>query len=272
MNLSRDVTDGLKNGLLMGAAVLVLVVPQVRHHGTHAPSLVPSLSQSDMGSLTAPSREEAAPAAAAESPAIERKLDLGSEQASREVRRVAQWVVESADNGTRHFVILDKRNAKVFVFEPGGKLLGASPVLLGYAAGDDTVPGIGERPIEQVKPQERTTPAGRFVAEPGRNAREEDVVWVDYDAAVSMHRVLTTNPKERRLERLATPTAADNRISYGCINLPPTFFESVLFPVFRGHQGIVYVLPEIKPLADVFPGVKNSGLRMTGGRASPPPI
>jgi hypothetical protein len=272
MNLSRDVTDGLKNGLLMGAAVLVLVVPQVRHHGTLVPSMVPSLSQPDLGSLTAPSTTaDAAAATPGAAAAIERKLDIGSEIASRDVRRVAQWVVDSADNGTRHFVILDKRNAKVFVFEPGGKLLGASPVLLGYAAGDDTVPGIGERPIEQVRPQERTTPAGRFVAEPGRNARQEDVVWVDYDAAVSMHRVLTTNPKERRLERLATPTAADNRISYGCINLPPTFFESVLFPVFRGNRGVVYVLPEVKPLAEVFPGVKST-LRMVGGRASPPPI
>jgi hypothetical protein len=274
MNISRDVTDGLKQGLLMGAAVLVLVVPQVRHHGTLVPSLVPSLSRSEMPSLTAPSPEspEASLAGPSTAPApIERRLDLGSETASRDARRLAQWVVDSADNGNRHFVILDKRNAKVFVFEPGGKLVGASPVLLGYAAGDDTVPGIGERPIEEVRPSERTTPAGRFVAEPGRNARQEDVVWVDYDAAVSMHRVITSNPKEHRLERLATPTAADNRISYGCINLPPTFFENVLFPVFRGTQGIVYVLPEVKPLAEVFPGVKST-VRLAGGRASPPPI
>jgi hypothetical protein len=272
MNLSRDVTGGLKQGLLMGAAVLVLIVPQVRNHGTLGPQLVPSLSASDRPASDLPSLGPsiAAPGIAPAAPA-ERRLDLGSELASREVRRVAQWVVGSADNGNRHFVILDKRNAKVFVFEPGGKLIGASPVLLGYAAGDDTFPGIGEKPIEQVRPQERTTPAGRFVAEPGRNARQEDVVWVDYDAAVSMHRVLTTNPKEQRLERLATPTAADNRISYGCINLPPAFFESVLFPVFRGSRGIVYVLPEVKPLAEVFPGVRNTS-RVAGSRASPPPI
>jgi hypothetical protein len=272
MNLSRDVTDGLKQGLLMGAAVLVLVVPQVRHHGTLLPQLVPSLSKSETTSLTAPSPEASLETTPGAAPAvIERRLDLGSEVASRDLRRLAQWVVDSADNGNRHFVVLDKRNAKVYVFEPGGKLIGASPVLLGYAAGDDTVPGIGERPIEEVRPSERTTPAGRFVAEPGRNARKEDVVWVDYDAAVSMHRVITSNPKEHRLERLATPTSADNRISYGCINLPPTFFETVLFPVFRGSQGIVYVLPEVKPLAEVFPGVKGS-TRVAGGRASPPPI
>ena len=270
MNLSRDVTEGLKQGLLVGAAVLVLVVPQVRTHATLGPQRVPELSRPDMPLLGAPSQEASVAMPGTET-AVERRLDFGTETASRDVRRLAQWIVDSADNGNGHFVILDKRNAKVFVFEPGGKLIGASPLLLGYAAVDDTVPGIGERPIEEVRPSERTTPAGRFVAEPGRNARHEDVVWVDYDAAVSMHRVITTNPKEHRLERLATPTSADNRISYGCINLPPAFFEKTLFPVFRGTRGIVYVLPEVKPLAEVFPGVKATS-QVAGGRASPPPI
>ena len=77
-------------------------------------------------------------------------------------------------------------------------------------------------------------------------------MWVDYDAAVSMHRVLTTNPKERRLERLATPTPDDNRISYGCINVPVDFFEQYVAPAFDGHNAIIYVLPEVKPLEQVF--------------------
>jgi hypothetical protein len=178
--------------------------------------------------------------------------DFAGEEASDDARRVAQWVARTGDHQRLHFVILDKKNAKVFVFGPDAKLRGASPVLLGYAPGDDTVPGIGKRPIDQVKPHERTTPAGRFVAEPGRNALGEDVVWVDYDAAVSMHRVRVTDPKERRLERLATPTIDDNRISYGCVNLPVAFYEGVLKAAFDKRYGIVYVLPETKPLEDVF--------------------
>jgi hypothetical protein len=71
-----------------------------------------------------------------------------------------------------------------------------------------------------------------------------------------MHRVITTNPKEHRLERLATPTAADNRISYGCINMPPKFFENVLWPAFQRRGGVVYVLPEHKALEEVFPALK----------------
>jgi len=103
-----------------------------------------------------------------------------------------------------------------------------------------------------VRPSERTTPAGRFVAQPGKNAGHEDVLWVDYDAAVSMHRVRATNPAEHRLERLASPTPKDNRISYGCINMPVKFFEQTLWPTFGKRGGIVYVLPEKKSLEQVF--------------------
>jgi hypothetical protein len=181
-----------------------------------------------------------------------RNADLRSDHASGEVRRMADWVARSGDAAGTQFVIIDKRNAQLYVFGADGRLDGSTPILLGAAVGDETVPGIGSRPINEVLPEERTTPAGRFVGERGENMRHEDVVWVDYDAAVSMHRVLTTNPKERRLERLATPTSEDNRISYGCINVPVAFFEQVLAPAFAHHNAIVYVLPEVKSLEQVF--------------------
>lgn len=178
--------------------------------------------------------------------------ELAAQQASADARYVADWVVHSGDNQGQPFAIIDKTDAKLFVFYPQGKLHGASPILLGGAKGDDSVPGIGTRKIKDIRPEERTTPAGRFVIEAGRNTQGEDIFWVDYDAAVSMHRVRATNPKERRLERLATPTPADNRISYGCINVPVAFFNTVVNPVFQGSKGIVYVLPETRPARTVF--------------------
>ena len=69
--------------------------------------------------------------------------------------------------------------------------------LLGSAPGDHSVPGIGERELSDMGPQDRTTPAGRFVSAMGRNTRGEDVLWVDYDSGLSLHRVLTTKPEER---------------------------------------------------------------------------
>ncbi|MEO6281035.1 hypothetical protein [Roseateles sp.] len=195
----------------------------------------------------------AAVVAAAPAAALERRLDFGDVKAPADVTHVAAWAVREADNDSRPFAIVDKRRAQVYVFAARGRLIGTSPVLLGYAAGDQTVAGIGNKAIADIKPHERTTPAGRFESAPGRNSLGHDVVWVDYDAAVSMHRVRATNPKERRLERLATPTAADNRISWGCINVPVAFFDETVWPQIGQGRGIVYVLPEREPLTAFFP-------------------
>ncbi len=165
---------------------------------------------------------------------------------------MADWVVDSGDNHRLPFAIVDKRDAKVFVFDANGRLHGAAPALLGLARGDDSIPGIGERKISDIRPEERTTPAGRFVASIGHRAGGEEILWVDYNDAISMHRVINTNLKEHRPQRLATPTPADNRISYGCINVPIKFYEKVVSPVFTGTYGIVYVLPETRTAREVF--------------------
>ena len=52
--------------------------------------------------------------------------------------------------------------------------------------------------------------------------------------------------------RLASPTPLDNRISYGCINVPTQFYEKVVSRAFAGTHGIVYVLPETRPAREVF--------------------
>ena len=181
-----------------------------------------------------------------------RLANFNAEKPSIDARHVADWIADSRDNAEGEFFIVDKKHARIYVFDRDARLKGASAVLLGSAVGDDSVPGIGLKPITSVKPAERTTPAGRFVAERGRNTTGEDVVWIDYDAAVSMHRVRTTNAKERRLERLATATAADNRISFGCINVPVSFYNTYVRPVFAKHRAIVYVLPEVRTVNQVF--------------------
>jgi hypothetical protein len=232
----------LQRGALGGLAALVVIAALLLQleHGTPGP-------HAESASLARVAA--AAPAAAAP---LARYADFDGRRQSPEARHVADWVADSRDNAGAEFVILDKRQATLYVFDADARLRGASPVLLGAARGDDSVPGIGARPIADVLPHERTTPAGRFVAERGHNAQGEDVVWVDYDAAVSMHRVRATVAKERRLQRLASKTAADNRISYGCINVPVAFYESFVRPTFATRRAIVYVLPEHKSAAQVF--------------------
>lgn len=192
------------------------------------------------------SEDEAAP------PRMIKRADFARERATKSTREFADWVVDSGDHKELPFVIIDKPNARVFVFDAFGKIRGAAAALLGSAPGDHSVPGIGERELSDMAPADRTTPAGRFVSGIGRNTRGEDVLWVDYDSGLSLHRVLTTKPEERRLERLATPTVKDNRISYGCINVPKSFYEKIVAPTFAGTEGIVYILPELGSAREVF--------------------
>jgi hypothetical protein len=178
--------------------------------------------------------------------------DFGTAKVSADARTVAEWVAATRDNAGVGFLIIDKKAATLHVFDARARHQSSTPVLLGAAIGDHTVPGIGLKPVAEVLPHERTTPAGRFIAERGRNAKGKDIVWVDYDAAVSMHRVVSDVPAERRLQRLASPTVADNRISYGCINIPVKFYESSIRPMFAEYRAVVYILPEKQSLQQVF--------------------
>ena len=172
---------------------------------------------------------------------------VASTKASVEAHQLAQAAANTHDSQGLPFAVVDKKKARLFIFGADGTLQGTSPVLLGLAQGDDSAPGIGERKLSDIRPEERTTPAGRFVSEPGTNLQGEDIVWVDYGAAVSMHRVRTANKSERRLERLASANAADHRISYGCINVPAAFYDTYVKPAFGSASGVIYVLPEQQP-------------------------
>ncbi len=184
---------------------------------------------------------------------------------SADAARTAGWIRATGDNRGRPFALVDKRAARLLVFDAAGRPVASSPVLLGLARGDRSVPGIGERKMSEIRPHERTTPAGRFDSEPGRNLQDEDIVWVDYDAAVSMHRVRAANAAERRLQRLSTPTPEDNRISYGCINVPRAFYDRHVAPVFGRAAGVVYVLPETQS-AEAFFGMAGPGAARSRAR------
>lgn len=176
---------------------------------------------------------------------------IGGEAMSGDAREMVTWVAASGDNQDLPFVVIDKLTAKVLVFDGAGSLRGASPALLGLARGDESAPDIGRRKLAAITPAERITPAGRFEASIGHDL-EQDILWIDYAAALSMHRVVVGRPADHRAARLASATTADNRISYGCVNIPARFYDDVVRPLFAGTVGIVYILPETKPLRTVF--------------------
>lgn len=173
-----------------------------------------------------------------------------------DIRTAQHWIRDAADNDGMPYAIVDKREARIVVFDADGKVAGSSPVLLGLGAGDTSIPDIAQRDVTRLKPAERITPAGRFVSQPGHNNRGEDIVWVDYGAAIAIHRLRPAPAYERRPQRLASGESADKRISAGCIVVPVSFYESVVRPLLGERRGVVYVLPEAQPVTAMFGAIQ----------------
>lgn len=169
-----------------------------------------------------------------------------------DAHNLADWVIESDDNQNRPFIIIDKKESKVFVFLKDGKLYGESSALIGITIGDINAPGVGMKKIADITIEERTTPAGRFEAALGPSLNKTELLWIDYDSGISMHTVITSNPSEHRLQRLLSQKSAEHRITYGCVNVSSIFYKEVIRPTFRNTGGIVYILPEIQSILTVF--------------------
>jgi hypothetical protein len=149
-----DFYASLRTGLVVGTAALVILLPALHYWRKPVPTTFPSAAVTVSSGL---------PAAAAPVVRPARLLaSFGNFHPTDAVRQIANWSVHSGDHQKMAIVVVDKKDARVWVFDPRGELLSASPALLGAAIGDYSVPGIGEKPLSQVKPNEKTTPAGRF--------------------------------------------------------------------------------------------------------------
>lgn len=231
-----------RTGISAGLA-LALVVPQ-------ASSVAAATSHSHQRKASAGSHKNKKIVTAKKTPAAPELVP------SQAASRLIAWIAAAHDNGGLPYAVIDKQNASLFLFGADGDPQGRAPVLLGVGIGDDSTPGVGAKSLAEIGPAERTTPAGRFVAKFGRAFGHQSVLWVDYADSVALHAVITTNKKEHRLERLRSPTAEDNRISFGCINVGTAFYTKQLRPLFKGKGGVVYILPDTKSLDDVFPRLR----------------
>lgn len=174
------------------------------------------------------------------------------QEVSDTVIELAGWVVATGDSQGYPFAIMDKDAAQILVFGGDGRLRGAAHGLFGSAVGDHAAPGIAGLALREIPGRDRATPAGRFVGGYGPSLDAGRVLWVDYDSAVSIHPTATGVPAEKRVERLASPTPDDNRITHGCINVEPGFYEGVVQPTFE-RGGVFYILPDTASLEETFP-------------------
>ena len=188
-------------------------------------------------------------AAGVASPAL---AGFSQQGASTAVKYVQAWIADSGDNHRTPYLIVDKVNARVFAFDARGDFLGAEPVLLGLGRGDSITAGTGNQTLSTIRPQDRATPAGRYVAALDLDVRGKPILLIDYGASIALHPVVTNNPSERRVQRLGSATSDDNRISYGCINVSLKFFNDVVSPLFTRIGGVVYILPERGKASETF--------------------
>ncbi|MCC7633168.1 L,D-transpeptidase [Stenotrophomonas rhizophila] len=194
--------------------------------------------------------------AAAQPVAAVDELPPGQE-VSDTVIELAGWVVATKDSHGYPFAIMDKAAAQILVFGSDGKLRGAAPGLFGSATGDHTAPGVAGLALREIPGRDRTTPAGRFVGGFGPSIDAGRVLWVDYESAVSIHPTATGVPAEKRVERLASPSPDDNRVTHGCINVSPEFYEQIVRSTFE-RGGVFYILPDADPMAETFPEFAQS--------------
>jgi hypothetical protein len=184
------------------------------------------------------------------------------------VEQFVATVLATGDHQGLPFAVVDKRRARIHVFDAAGHRRGTSPVLLGETPGDTSAPDVGEHTQEgHVPVAERTTPAGRFLARPGHNLHGEPIVWVDYDAAFAIHRVRPGASQALRVARLASPSPEGKRLSWGCVVVPVKFYLATIARVLGHGRSVVYVLPEdgrAGALLAAGPHVRGDDVRMAG--------
>jgi hypothetical protein len=171
--------------------------------------------------------------------------------ASPEVQNTLQWIADSKDNAGLPFIVVDKANAQVYAFTPYAQLKATAPILLGGGKGDVVVVSP-DAPMSAIPEAKRITPAGRYPSYLVTDTHGKVILNIDGKNLISLHIVAKGTPAQRRAERLASPTPADNRISFGCINVPPLFFTNIVSPDFTPRRGIVYILPEKTTAAQLF--------------------
>lgn len=180
-------------------------------------------------------------------------IDFDGQSASPQTQRAARWVMASGDNAGLPFVLIDKVNAKVYVFDASGRLKDSAAALLGLTRGDRFDQRTLKQKVLAVRPVDRITPAGRFVSSLSRDSHGKQILVVDYAESIALHAVVKGTPAEHRAQRLQSATSQDNRISYGCINVPTKFFTNIVIPAFAQSNGVVYILPETRGSArDLF--------------------
>jgi hypothetical protein len=142
------------------------------------------------------------------------------------------------------FMVADKPNGMLHIFKEDGSHALSDATLYGKDAGDV----LGK--VSSLEGGPKITPAGKFTMKESSAtyAGGTSLILVeskDHTGYIAVHAADVSTPSERRLARLETPTAEDNRISYGCINTKhDTFIKEIKPHINDLDGGLIFVLPD----------------------------
>jgi len=170
-------------------------------------------------------------------------------QMSPTAQSVYEAMAPVAMKSGKWFMVADKPNGMLHIFKEDGSHALSDPTLYGKDTGD-----VMEA-VSSLKGGAKITPAGKFTlkARPSTYAGGQELILVeskDYTGYIAIHAADTSDASENRLGRLDTPTAADNRVSYGCINTKhDTFINEIAPNIANLDGGMVFVVPDAQEQA-----------------------
>ena len=167
------------------------------------------------------------------------------------------------------FMVADKPNGMLHIFKEDGSHALSDATLYGKDKGD--VLGA----VSSLEGGPKITPAGKFTMKesPADYAGGTSLILMeskDYTGYIAVHAADTSTPSENRLGRLASATAEDNRISYGCINTKhDTFINEIKPNISKLDGGMMFILPEAEDqAAKMFAAETRTETRTEGGEGA----
>jgi len=262
--LQEDVTAYATKGAQAVAAAIRDIIKAI-HAGVLATAMVfnPSLmTKNSEVVVIAPRTVSQVREVKAEVPAVA-KANM-SKAAQEAYSTIYPSIAAKLKAENKFFVLTDKPNARVFIFNPDGSLFLQKKVLIGKTVGDYYKGNTD-------KVQNRITPAGLFtmgLRDAKRGGGEAHTAGgydfgkvfvldkaIDGEYSVTLFHSVWTKEKDaqQRLAALQKEGAADSRYSFGCINVDKATYGSLVANNLQQMDGAaLFIVPDKQELVGEF--------------------
>lgn len=124
------------------------------------------------------------------------------------------------------YLVANKVNGTLTIHYPDGNMI-STEALFGIKISDE----YNNEIFNGFKPVNGATPKGEYTLKKYYSTKFNEYIMVFIDGKIkkaAIHGVWLGNPKQERVKRLKSTTPDDNRITSGCINIDPIFFNDYI--------------------------------------------